>query len=115
MCDKRVRTLKCPTEIIIYMHEYLDDEIPAEHEKDLREHIHSCSECEMHFHELKRTIALVQSTSHIQASADFTANIMARLPKENRKVGVQRWFMQHPIVTAASLFLALMGGSLALT
>ena len=97
------------------MHEYLDDEISAEHEKDLREHIHSCSECEMHFHELKKTIALVQSTSHIQAPADFTANIMAKLPKENRKVGVQRWFMQHPIVTAASLFLALMGGSLAST
>lgn len=97
------------------MHEYLDDEISTENEKDLREHIHSCSECEMHFHQLKKTIALVQSTSHIQASADFTANIMAKLPKETRKVGVQRWFMQHPIMTAASLFLALMGGSLALT
>jgi anti-sigma factor RsiW len=97
------------------MHEYLDDEISAEHETDLREHIHICSECEMHFHQLKKTIALVQSTSHIQAPADFTANIMAKLPKEHRKVGVQRWFMRHPFVTAASLFLVLMGGSLGLT
>jgi anti-sigma factor RsiW len=115
MCDKRVRTLKCTATMIVYMHEYLDDETSAEHENELREHIHHCSECEMHFHELKKTIALVQSTSHIQAPTDLTANIMEKLPKENRKVGVQRWFMEHPIVTAASLFLMLMGGSLALT
>jgi anti-sigma factor RsiW len=37
---------------------------------------------------------------------------MAKLPKEKRKVGVQRWFRQHPLLTAASLFLVLMMGSL---
>ncbi|MCQ6276793.1 anti-sigma factor [Bacillus sp. V3B] len=107
--------MKCPAKMVVYMHDYLDDEISVEHEKVLREHIHSCSECEMHFHQLKKTIALVQSTSHIQAPTDFTANIMEKLPKENRKVGVQRWFMKHPIMTAAALFLVLMGGSIVLT
>jgi anti-sigma factor RsiW len=36
---------------------------------------------------------------------------MAKLPKEKRKVGVQRWFRHHPLLTAASLFLVLMMGS----
>jgi anti-sigma factor RsiW len=94
------------------MHEYLDEEISAEHEKELRAHLQSCEECQNHFHELKKTIALVQSTSHIQAPDNFTANVMAKLPKEKRKVGVQRWFRQHPLLTAASLFLVLMMGSL---
>lgn len=104
--------MKCPAEIILYMHEYLDEEISAEHEKVLREHLQSCEECQNHFHELKKTIALVQSTSHIQAPDNFTATVMAKLPKEKRKVGVQRWFRQHPLLTAASLFLVLMMGSL---
>ncbi|MBT2687665.1 anti-sigma factor [Bacillus sp. ISL-47] len=104
--------MKCPAEIVLFMHEYLDEEISAEHEKELRAHLQSCEECQNHFHELKKTIALVQSTSHIQAPDNFTANVMAKLPKEKRKVGVQRWFRQHPLLTAASLFLVLMMGSL---
>jgi anti-sigma factor RsiW len=107
--------MKCPIEMVVYMHEYLDDEISAEHEKELRDHISTCLDCKTHFHQLKKTIALVQSTSHIQAPKDFTANIMAKLPKEKRKVGMQRWFMSHPLLTAASLFLVLMVGSIAST
>jgi len=104
--------LKCPAEMVLYMHEYLDDEISAEEEKVLREHLQSCKDCLEHFHELRKTIALVQSTSHIQAPSNFTASVMAKLPKEKRKVGFQRWIRQHPLFTAASLFLVLMMGSL---
>lgn len=104
--------MKCPAEMVLYMHEYLDDEISAEEEKVLREHLQSCKDCLEHFHELRKTIALVQSTSHIQAPSNFTASVMAKLPKEKRKVGFQRWIRQHPLFTAASLFLVLMMGSL---
>lgn len=114
MCDKKVRTLKCPIEIIHYMHEYLDGDISAEHENKLREHLNSCLECKTHFHQLKKAIALVQSTSHIKVSSDFTANVMAMLPKEEKKHRwkLKRWFMSHPLLTAVSMFLVLMGGSL---
>jgi anti-sigma factor RsiW len=105
--------LKCPAEIAVYMHEYLDEEISAEHEKELREHIQICENCHNHFHELTKTIALVQSTSHIQIPNDFADKIMARLPKEKKKVGLKRWFTGHPFLTAAALFLLLMTGSLA--
>ncbi len=107
--------MKCPIEMVVYMHEYLDNEISAEHERELREHIYTCSDCKTHFHQLKKTIALVQSTSHIQAPKDFTVNILEKLPKEKRKVGIQRWLMNHPLLTAASLFLVLMMGSIAST
>ncbi|WP_419160685.1 zf-HC2 domain-containing protein [Rossellomorea sp. BNER] len=102
----------CPNEIIDYMHEYLDEEISHEHEQVLKGHLQTCEECQKHFHELKRTIALVQSTSHIQAPNNFTSNVMARLPKEKKKVGVNRWFRQHPMLSAASLFLVMMVGTL---
>ncbi len=37
---------------------------------------------------------------------------MAQLPKEKKQVGAKRWFKQHPLLTAASLFLLLMTGSI---
>ncbi|WP_210367101.1 anti-sigma factor [Bacillus sp. REN3] len=103
--------MKCPEQVIDYMHEFLDDEISTEHENVLREHLQSCSDCRDYFRELKRAVALVQSTSHIQPSADFTSKVMNRLPKETKKTEIKRWFRRHPLLTAASLFIALMTGS----
>ncbi|WP_279326445.1 anti-sigma factor family protein [Bacillus litorisediminis] len=104
---------KCPEKFVEYMHEYLDDELSSAHEAELRQHLQTCEECQKHFHELKKTIALVQSTAHIQAPNGFTANVMSRLPKENKMIRIQRWFRAHPLLTAASLFIFLMMGSLA--
>lgn len=111
MSNERVRSLKCPTEIIQYMHEYLDEELSAEKEKVLREHLQLCADCQTYLHEMKRSIALLQSTSHIQAPLGFTANVMARLPKEKKRAGFQRWVRSHPFLTAAALFLLLMSSS----
>ncbi|MEH7355414.1 anti-sigma-W factor RsiW [Neobacillus drentensis] len=102
----------CPEQIIELMHEYLDEEIEPEKERVLREHLQSCKECETIFSELKKTIAFVKSISHMQAPADFTANVLAHLPKEKKKVGMQRWFKNHPMLAAASVFLILMMGSI---
>jgi anti-sigma factor RsiW len=104
--------MNCPDIYTEYMHDYLDEEITPENEIKLREHLLSCGDCQNHFQELKKTIALVQSTSHIQAPVNFTAAVMARLPNEKKQVGFKRWFRKHPMVTAASLFLTLMVGSL---
>ncbi|MGG3912339.1 anti-sigma factor family protein [Rossellomorea vietnamensis] len=101
----------CPEEIIDYMHDYLDGDLNREKEETLKHHLQECSECQHHFHELKKAIAFVQSTSHISASADFTDKVMAGLPKEKKKIGVQRWLRHHPLLTAAALFLFFMTGS----
>ncbi|MBO0962447.1 anti-sigma-W factor RsiW [Neobacillus sp. MM2021_6] len=102
----------CPEQIIELMHEYLDEEIVPEKEQILREHLQSCKECETIFNELKKTVAFVKSLSHMQAPADFTANVLARLPKEKKKVWMQRWFRNHPMLAAASVFILLMMGSI---
>ncbi|KIL53579.1 anti-sigma W factor [Jeotgalibacillus alimentarius] len=102
----------CPENIVMMMHDYLDEEISPEHEKELKTHLQSCEACKTHFHELKKTVALVQSTSHIQAPGNFTQNVMAKLPKEKKKAGMNRWFNRHPLLAAAAVFLILMSGSL---
>ncbi|CAH2717643.1 Anti-sigma-W factor RsiW [Neobacillus rhizosphaerae] len=101
----------CPEQIIELMHEYLDEDIDQDKEQILREHLQSCNECALIFNELKKTIAFVKSTSHVQAPADFTANVLSRLPKEKKKVWMQRWVKTHPLLAAASLFFILMMGS----
>lgn len=101
----------CPEHIIDLMHEYLDDEIDSDQEKVLREHIRSCKECETIFNELKKTVAFVKSMSHMQAPANFTSTVLARLPKEKKQVSMRRWLKNHPFLAAASLFVILMVSS----
>lgn len=103
--------MKCNDEIVDLMHEYLDEEIDPKNEMILREHLKGCKECETLFNEYKKTIAVVKGTSRMQAPPDFTAKVMASLPKEKKKVGMQRWLRNHPLIAAASLFLLLMTGS----
>jgi anti-sigma factor RsiW len=103
--------LKCNDEIVDLMHEYLDEEIDPANEMILREHLKGCKECETLFNEFRKTIAVVKGTSKMQAPPDFTAKVMASLPKEKKKVGMQRWLRNHPLIAAASLFLVLMMGS----
>jgi len=104
--------MSCSTEVIQLMHKYLDEEITSEEESKLREHLNQCEECTQHFHELKKSIAFVQSTSHISAPSDFTMKVMQNLPKEKKVVRITRWLGSHPMITAASLFILLMTGSL---
>ncbi|MCU9614988.1 anti-sigma factor [Caldibacillus lycopersici] len=93
------------------MHEYLDEEIPEEHKQELKEHLQICADCKQHFNELVKTVALVQSTSHIQTPENFTEKVMMHLPREKKKVGIKRWFGRHPILTAAAVFIIFMTAS----
>ena len=103
--------MKCPEEIVLLMHEYLDGDIEQDKEAILREHLQGCKECEQLFNELKRTLALIKGTTSLRAADDFTDRLLAKLPKEKRKIGIQRWLRNHPFIAAASLFLVLMMGS----
>lgn len=94
------------------MHEYLDEEISKEDALELKAHLSKCGDCHRHFQELEKSLALVKSVAHIAVPHDFTMRVMNALPKEKKKVGVQRWLRHHPILTAASLFMVLMMGSL---
>lgn len=112
MSDKEGENMNCSANIIEYMHQYLDEEIEDQHKKVLITHLDECEDCAVHFHELKKTIALVQSTSHIHAPKHFTENVLSMLPKEQKRATVKRWVRHHPLLTAASLFIILMISSL---
>jgi anti-sigma factor RsiW len=104
--------MSCSSDFVQLLHKYLDQEVTSEEEKEIKEHLHTCKECYQHFHELEKAVALVKSTSHIEAPNDFTKAVMDNLPKEKRTVSWNRWLKGHPLLAAASLFALLMTGSL---
>lgn len=104
--------MKCPKEIIELMHEFLDGEIELERKAILWSHLKSCKECENIFNELNKIIALVRSSSNIQAPPQFMETTMSRLPKEKKRARMRRWLQNHPFFAAASLFVILMMTSL---
>lgn len=110
MFNERVKTLKCPEEVIPYMHELLDGEISSGNEKFLRDHLQSCSDCQAYFQQIKKAVELIQSTSTIQAPDNFTVKVMANLPIQKKKSGLKFLMFQHPFVAASSLFILLMAG-----
>ncbi|MDQ0232399.1 anti-sigma factor family protein [Metabacillus malikii] len=104
--------MSCSSEFVHLLHKYMDQELTTQEEEMVKDHLHSCQECYQHFHELEKTVALVQSTSHIEAPRNFTQSVMSNLPREKRTVSWNRWVKGHPLLSAASLFILLMTGSL---
>lgn len=100
--------MKCNPEAVQLMHKYLDGELTKIEEMQLKMHLEDCEVCQQHFHELKRTITLIQSAEHLEAPANFTTNVMKNLPTEKKRIRYLRWFKMHPMLTAAAIFFVLM-------
>lgn len=100
--------MKCNPDAIGLMHKYMDGDLTKEEERKLHTHLEDCESCQQHFHELKRTITLIQSAERFEAPANFTANVMKNLPTEKKRVKYMRWFKLHPMLTAAAIFFVLM-------
>lgn len=103
--------MNCPENIVLLMHKYLDEEITSEEELELNEHLGSCKGCSIHFQELNRTESFLRGAMSIAASDHFTQAVMNRLP-EQKRFSAGTWLRNHPILSAASLFLFFMAASL---
>ncbi|MDC3414787.1 zf-HC2 domain-containing protein [Aquibacillus sp. 3ASR75-11] len=100
--------MACNKEAIKLMHQYLDDELSTDDKSKLQAHLKSCTSCQQHYQELKKTNTYMKSMDQINVPHDFTRNVMNNLPKEPKRVGYKRWMKTHPIVTAAAIFFVLM-------
>ncbi|MDQ0113657.1 anti-sigma factor family protein [Paenibacillus harenae] len=107
---------------IIWMHDYLDGELPREDITELKKHLLSCPACRNRFELLENTesaafrslsAASPQSGYDKQASEQLTNKIMQQLPMKKVKTqnGFVRFIYRYPGVTAAAAFLLVMLGS----
>ncbi|MDT3427680.1 anti-sigma factor RsiW [Paenibacillus forsythiae] len=92
------------------MHDYLDDDLPGQQQRDLKEHLLSCPDCRAKFKELEQTDMLLFSLMHQSpgVSDDLVGRIMGALPPSRKERRFITWIKKHPALTAASVFLLVM-------
>jgi anti-sigma factor RsiW len=92
------------------MHDYLDDDLPELQQRELKEHLLSCTGCRAKFKELEQTDMLMFSLMHQNpvASEDLVGRIMNSLPKSKKERAFITWIKRHPALTAASVFILVM-------
>ncbi|UJL46613.1 anti-sigma factor [Virgibacillus sp. NKC19-16] len=100
--------MNCNDEAHGLIHKYLDGDLTKAEEKELGSHLEECEACQKHLYELKRTITLLQSTEHIAAPANFSNNVMQKLPAEKKRVTYLRMIKAHPLVISAALIFIFM-------
>ncbi|EFM11443.1 putative transmembrane anti-sigma factor [Paenibacillus curdlanolyticus YK9] len=98
----------------VWMHDYLDGELPQQDVRELKAHLLECPSCRMKFEQLDRTESLLSSAMHARGSiepeqsARLNERIMAALPKRRRQSPWISWVRNHPAATVAALFLFVM-------
>lgn len=102
----------CPEQIVHYMHAYLDDEISHDDEQLLMQHLEHCTSCKELMDDLTDAIQFIEKAEPLQAPSGFVDDVMARIPKEKSKVGIQRWLRRHPLLAAVAMFFILMSASI---
>lgn len=101
--------MACSKENSKYIHKYLDEEMDLLEKRQFEEHVRGCAECDKHLSELRRTVAIVQSTSHFKAPDRLTDAVLDSLPKQKQAVKWKNWIRNHPFaITAATFFLVFM-------
>ncbi|SDS52489.1 Transmembrane transcriptional regulator (anti-sigma factor RsiW) [Paenibacillaceae bacterium GAS479] len=108
---------------IVWMHDYIDGELPREDAVTLKQHLISCPACRARFDQLEKTEALLSSVMaepkgqaiSPAASAALTAKILKQIPPPARHRDWTGWIRRHPAVTAAAVFVLVMMASLAPT
>ncbi|WP_138755494.1 zf-HC2 domain-containing protein [Paenibacillus sinopodophylli] len=106
---------------IVWMHDYLDGELPREDIVTLKSHLLSCPACRSRFDQLQKTdAAAFQTLEALKPAAEFdkkaseqlTQRIMQQLPKKQKQRNrVVRFIYKYPGVTAAAVFALVMLGS----
>lgn len=92
----------------LFMHDYLDDELPLEQAKLLKQHLQECPSCQLKFKELERTEMMLFASIHqhsFVASDDLVGKILNKIPSQERpKQEWLKWFRRHPALTAIAMF-----------
>ena len=99
--------MACNKENSQLIHQYLDEDISLLEKKQFENHLIKCEECEGHLREMRKTVAIVQSASHIKAPDNFTSQMMSQLPKNKKRNKWKTWLRRHPFILTAAVFFLL--------
>ena len=99
---------------IVWMHDYLDGELPRDDVLQLKTHLLSCPACKARFDQLERTEAFTHKwidqkpASQAERSDELKQRIMAALPVKRSRPSWTGWIRRHPAITVAAVFALVM-------
>ncbi|TYP67377.1 zf-HC2 domain-containing protein [Paenibacillus methanolicus] len=106
---------------IVWMHDYLDGELPRDDMAALKTHLIACPSCRSRFEQLQQTEAMafgmvgsgMDAVLDEKQSALLTERIMSQLPakRAGKPNAFAAWIRKHPAVTVAAVFAFVMLGS----
>lgn len=99
--------MECKT-AALWIHEYLDGELPRDQAENLNNHFRECPACRARFDSLAQTEAFVRAVPAVCAPDGLGSKIMAGLPKRRRPAAWAGFVRRHPGMAAAALFVAVM-------
>lgn len=99
--------MKC-NEAITFIHEYMDGDLGDQGCTELQQHLLDCAACRQRLDQYTRTTAIIQSMPRTPVPMHLTDKIMRALPAMPRRRTWTRWIRNHPAVSAAVLFIAVM-------
>ncbi|MFF2483876.1 zf-HC2 domain-containing protein [Paenibacillus sp. NPDC058071] len=106
----------------VWIHDYLDGELPREEAEQLKAHLESCPACLDRYEQMEKTEALLFDTLEhrripgygLTEAAKLTERIMAQLPEEKlpqQRKGALRFLYRYPGLAVAAVFVLVMLGS----
>ncbi|WP_018924378.1 anti-sigma factor family protein [Salsuginibacillus kocurii] len=95
------------------MQKYWNEELNAEERASFYQHLENCPDCQAYYDETKKTVAFLQSASHMEAPPNFTEDVMKQLPSTPpvSPPRYKRWIKRHPLAAAAAVFILLMSST----
>lgn len=96
---------------IVYMHDYLDGELPREQKAELQHHLAECPDCRRRLESLEKTDALLRSApmEEQEKAPNYLAyRVMKSLPKTRSPKAWTTWVRRHPALSAAAMFVVVM-------
>jgi len=79
--------------IIKLLNPYIDQVLDADTVQELEEHLKSCPICNQEYQRLKQLVISLNSLTEVNAPADFTQNIMAKISQ--KEIQIQSSWMDH--------------------
>lgn len=106
----------------VWMHDYLDGELPRDDIATLQNHLRECPACMARFEQLEKTEAIAYAAIGAArseagydsiASKQLTDRIMAQLPRpaQQERRRMLRYLYRYPGLTVAAVFVLVMLGS----
>lgn len=92
---------------------YLDEQVSAQEQARIRRHLDQCEDCRRHLEELRRTVALLQTSEPVRAPEGFRATVHSKVeevasqPKISLRWPRLRWSWRTAGAVAAALLVGI--------